>query len=41
VNRAFHTEEKGYALFLVSPESNWEANRARLDAMTASFEPAA
>ncbi|GAA3738580.1 tRNA A-37 threonylcarbamoyl transferase component Bud32 [Spinactinospora alkalitolerans] len=40
VNRAFHTEEKGYALFLVSPEEDWEADRALLDEMTRSFEPA-
>ena len=41
VNRAFHTEEKGYALFLVSPPDTWEENRGELDAITASFEPAA
>ncbi|WP_017622900.1 serine/threonine-protein kinase [Nocardiopsis chromatogenes] len=41
VNRAFHTEEKGYALFLVSPPDTWEENRELLDAVTASFEPAA
>lgn len=41
VNRAFHTEEKGYALFLVSPTDTWEENRGLLDAITASFEPAA
>ncbi|MFC4565000.1 serine/threonine-protein kinase [Nocardiopsis mangrovi] len=41
VNRAFHTEEKGYALFLVSPEADWDRNRALLDPMTESFEPAA
>ncbi|RCV50170.1 serine/threonine-protein kinase, partial [Marinitenerispora sediminis] len=40
VNRAFHTEEKGYALFLVSTEEDWEENRALLDEMTRSFEPA-
>ncbi|MGI5119273.1 protein kinase domain-containing protein [Marinactinospora thermotolerans] len=40
VNRAFHTEEKGYALFLVSTEEDWETNRALLDEMTRSFEPA-
>ncbi|MBB4935061.1 hypothetical protein F4561_005955 [Lipingzhangella halophila] len=40
VNRAFHTEDKGYALFLVSPEGQWEENRALLDEMTESFEPA-
>ncbi|MDA2803492.1 serine/threonine-protein kinase [Nocardiopsis suaedae] len=41
VNRAFHTEEKGYALFLVSPPETWEENRELLDPITASFEPAA
>ncbi|MFC7329157.1 serine/threonine-protein kinase [Marinactinospora rubrisoli] len=41
VNRAFHTEEKGYALFLVSTEEDWAENRALLDDITASFEPAA
>nr|WP_173434316.1 hypothetical protein [Allosalinactinospora lopnorensis] len=40
VNRAFHNEEKGYALFLVSPEEDWEENRELLDTMTESFEPA-
>ncbi|RNL85851.1 serine/threonine-protein kinase [Halostreptopolyspora alba] len=40
VNRAFHTEDKGYALFLVSPEGDWEENRELLDEMTESFEPA-
>ncbi|GAA3763238.1 serine/threonine-protein kinase [Salinactinospora qingdaonensis] len=41
VNRAFHTEEKGYALFLVSTEEDWETNRALLEQMTRSFVPAA
>ncbi|GAB3482483.1 serine/threonine-protein kinase [Nocardiopsis coralliicola] len=40
VNRAFHTEDKGYALFLVSPEDTWDANRAHLDTIAESFEPA-
>src|SRR5690606_6163000 len=40
VNRAFHTEDKGYALFLVSPTDTWEENRALLDDVAASFEPA-
>ncbi|WP_068688014.1 serine/threonine-protein kinase [Thermobifida halotolerans] len=42
VNRGFHTEEKGYALFLVYPEDGWEETGARLlDRMSESFEPAA
>ncbi|MDA0565112.1 protein kinase [Streptomonospora sp. S1-112] len=40
VNRAFHTEEKGYALFLVSTEEDFALNQAILDEMTESFEPA-
>lgn len=40
VNRAFHTDDKGYALFLVSPESEWDHNRALLEDITKSFEPA-
>ncbi|MFD0776327.1 serine/threonine protein kinase, partial [Streptomonospora algeriensis] len=40
VNRAFHTEEKGYALFLVSTEEGFSLNRAILDEMTDSFDPA-
>ncbi|MBV2366347.1 serine/threonine-protein kinase [Streptomonospora nanhaiensis] len=40
VNRAFHTDEKGYALFLVSTEDDFALNRAILDEMTESFEPA-
>ncbi|WP_026120753.1 serine/threonine-protein kinase [Nocardiopsis potens] len=40
VNRAFHTEDKGYALFLVSPPETWEENRALLDGVAASFDPA-
>ncbi|TQN33281.1 serine/threonine protein kinase [Haloactinospora alba] len=40
VNRAFHTDDKGYALFLVSPESDWDRNRALLEDITRSFEPA-
>ncbi|TDQ53076.1 protein kinase domain-containing protein [Actinorugispora endophytica] len=42
VNRGFHTEEKGYALFLVYPEDDWEDTGAEiLDRMSESFEPAA
>ncbi|MUL41662.1 serine/threonine protein kinase [Streptomonospora sp. PA3] len=40
VNRAFHTEDKGYALFLVSTEEDFARNQAILDEMTESFEPA-
>ncbi len=40
VNRAFHSQEKGYALFLVSTEEEWDDNRALLDDMTESFAPA-
>ncbi|GAA3971781.1 serine/threonine protein kinase [Thermobifida alba] len=42
LNRGFHTEKKGYALFLVYPEDDWEqTGAALLDRMTESFEPAA
>ncbi|QBI56395.1 serine/threonine-protein kinase [Streptomonospora litoralis] len=40
VNRAFHTQEKGYALFLVSTEADFATNQAILKEMTQSFEPA-
>ncbi|KUP95957.1 serine/threonine-protein kinase [Thermobifida cellulosilytica] len=41
VNRGFHTEKKGYALFLVYPEDDWEeTGAALLDRMSESFEPA-
>lgn len=40
VNRAFHTEDKGYALFLVSTAEEFPRNRAILDEMTGSFGPA-
>ncbi|OOC56497.1 MULTISPECIES: serine/threonine-protein kinase [Nocardiopsis] len=40
VNRGFHTEDKGYALFLVADNGDPEANRALLDRMSRSFEPA-
>ena len=39
INRGFHTETKGYALFLVSPEDP-AVNHALLDRMSESFEPA-
>ena len=41
INRGFHTEEKGYALFLVASNDDPEANRALLDRMSETFEPAA
>ncbi|MDT0300799.1 serine/threonine-protein kinase [Streptomonospora wellingtoniae] len=40
VDRAFHTEEKGYALFLVSTEASFARNKAILDEAAESFEPA-
>ena len=40
VNRAFHTEEKGYALFMVSTEDDFATNQAVLDEMGESFDPA-
>ena len=39
INRGFHTENKGYALFLVSPEDA-NINHALLDRISESFEPA-
>lgn len=39
INRGFHTDDKGYALFLVSPEDP-AVNHALLDRMSESFEPA-
>lgn len=39
INRGFHTDEKGYALFLVSPEEP-EVNHQLLDHISESFEPA-
>ena len=39
INRGFHTEEKGYALFLVSPEQQ-SVNHALLDRISESFVPA-
>lgn len=39
INRGFHTDEKGYALFLVSPEEP-EVNHQLLDRISESFEPA-
>ncbi|CAL9408921.1 protein kinase domain-containing protein [Nocardiopsis dassonvillei] len=40
VNRGFHTEDIGYALFLVADNDDPEQNRALLDHMSRSFEPA-
>ncbi|PRX92427.1 serine/threonine-protein kinase [Allonocardiopsis opalescens] len=40
VNRAFHTEERGYALFITGPEDAWPERRELLDRMTDSFQPA-
>ena len=40
INRGFHTENKGYALFLVIDNDDPEANHALLDRMAQSFEPA-
>lgn len=39
INRGFHTDDHGYALFLVSPEPP-EDNHALLDRIAESFEPA-
>ncbi|MEU2947544.1 serine/threonine-protein kinase [Nocardiopsis alba] len=39
INRGFHTEDIGYALFLVSPESQ-SVNHALLDRISESFVPA-
>ncbi|OLT29338.1 serine/threonine protein kinase [Nocardiopsis sp. CNR-923] len=41
INRGFHTENMGYALFLVASNDDPDANRALLDRMAESFEPAA
>ncbi|RKS07245.1 serine/threonine protein kinase [Nocardiopsis sp. Huas11] len=40
INRGFHTEDKGYALFLVASNDDPEANRALLDRLSQTFEPA-
>jgi len=39
INRGFHTDEKGYALFLVSPEDP-DVNHQLLDRISETFEPA-
>ncbi|MFV2195132.1 serine/threonine-protein kinase [Nocardiopsis sp. LOL_012] len=39
INRGFHTETKGYALFLVTPDDPG-ANHALIDRMARTFEPA-
>ncbi|GLU50070.1 serine/threonine-protein kinase [Nocardiopsis ansamitocini] len=41
VNRGFHTKEKGYSLFLVHPDDDWDTGAKMLDEMSRSFEPAA
>jgi hypothetical protein len=40
INRGFHTEDIGYALFLVADNDDPDQNRALLDHMSRSFEPA-
>ncbi|MFI6578434.1 serine/threonine-protein kinase [Nocardiopsis sp. NPDC050513] len=40
VNRGFHTEDFGYALFLVASNDDPDANHALLDRMAESFVPA-
>ncbi|WDZ90525.1 serine/threonine-protein kinase [Nocardiopsis sp. HUAS JQ3] len=40
INRGFHTEDIGYALFLVADNDHPEQNRALLDHMSRGFEPA-
>ncbi|MFD6953613.1 serine/threonine protein kinase [Nocardiopsis sp. TSRI0078] len=40
INRGFHTEDKGYALFLVADNDDPEANHALLDRISRGFEPA-
>ncbi|GAB3456479.1 serine/threonine-protein kinase [Streptomonospora sediminis] len=39
IDRAFHTEETGYALFLVTTEQNFARNSAILDEVGESFDP--
>ncbi|MEU0493014.1 serine/threonine-protein kinase [Nocardiopsis sp. NPDC006139] len=41
VNRGFHTEEKGYALFLVADNDHADINRELLDRISETFVPAA
>ncbi|CAL9467152.1 Serine_threonine-protein kinase PknD [Nocardiopsis dassonvillei] len=41
INRGFHTEEKGYALFLVAGNDHADLNRALLDRISETFVPAA
>ncbi|WP_306368372.1 serine/threonine-protein kinase [Nocardiopsis sp. CC223A] len=41
VNRGFHTEEKGYALFLVADNEHADMNRELLDRLSETFVPAA
>ena len=40
INRGFHTDDKGYALFLVASNDHSDANRELLDHMSETFEPA-
>lgn len=40
INRGFHTEDIGYALFLVASNDHPEENRELLDRMSQTFEPA-
>ncbi|MFL1377655.1 MULTISPECIES: serine/threonine-protein kinase [unclassified Nocardiopsis] len=41
INRGFHTEEKGYALFLVASNEHPDLNRQLLDRLSETFVPAA
>ncbi|PSK88776.1 serine/threonine protein kinase [Murinocardiopsis flavida] len=40
VNRGFHNDAKGYALFLVATEDDFPTNKKLLDHMTETFTPA-
>ncbi|GAA1451312.1 serine/threonine-protein kinase [Nocardiopsis tropica] len=39
INRGFHTEERGYALFLVASNEHPDLNREMLDHMSHTFDP--
>lgn len=39
INRGFHTEERGYALFLVASNDHPDLNREMLDHMAQTFDP--
>ncbi|MDT0327083.1 serine/threonine-protein kinase [Nocardiopsis lambiniae] len=41
INRGFHTEAKGYALFLVASDEHPDLNRQLLDRLSETFVPAA